>query len=85
MLITSITYNKIITVITEDTSTSVSTVKSVKVSGLKDIISDLECFSIKLNKTVTRKTVKLIESLGFDIHSDDSYGFDWETMIVCTK
>lgn len=85
MLITSITYSKIITIITEDTSTSISKVETVKVSGLKDIISGLECFSIRLNNTVTRKTIKLIESLGFDVHTDDSYGFDWEVMIVCTK
>lgn len=83
MKTTTIKYGKILTVMTEDNG--VNTIEKGKVSELPSILSDLECFSLQLSNTVLKKTVKLIDSLGFDIHEIEGYGFDWETKLVCTK
>ena len=84
MIITSIKYNKIISVITENTDTKQGTVASYKVSELESVLKSLECFSMTLNKTVLKKTVKKIEALGFEIIEDSEWGFDWETKLICT-
>ena len=83
MITTSIKYGKILTSIQEDLNTNVSTVKTFKVSQLPSYVSNLECFSIQLNKTVLNKTIKKIESLGFSVDIDEDYGFDWEVKLYC--
>tara|TARA_R110002020_G_scaffold203143_5_gene406476 strand:- start:957 stop:1214 length:258 start_codon:yes stop_codon:yes gene_type:complete len=84
MTITQITYGRILTVISEDTNTKINKIFTSKISNLESIISNLECFAIRLNKTVLNKTVKKIESLGFDVDVDYSYGFDHEIKIYCS-
>ena len=84
MTTTQLKYGKIITSIQENLDTNISTVKTFKVSDLVSFISDLECFAIQLNKTVLKKTIKKIESLGFTVDLDESYGFEWEVKLYCS-
>ena len=84
MTTTQITYGKALTVISQNLNTGLSKVFTSKVSNLVSLISGLECFAIRLNKTVLNKTIKKIESLGFSVDVDDSYGFEWEVKLYCS-
>ena len=84
MTTTQITYGKALTVISQNLNTGLSKVFTSKVSNLVSLISDLECFAIRLNKTVLNKTIKKIEALGFSVDVDNSYGFEWEVKLYCS-
>tara|TARA_R110000823_G_C15648873_1_gene470748 strand:+ start:38 stop:295 length:258 start_codon:yes stop_codon:yes gene_type:complete len=84
MTTTQITYGKALTIISQNLNTGLSKVFTSKVSNLVSLISDLECFAIRLNKTVLNKTIKKIEALGFSVDVDDSYGFEWEVKLYCS-
>lgn len=84
MITTQIKYGKVLTSIQEDLGTKVSTIKTFKVSGLVNHISNLECFAIQLNKTVLKRTVNKIKALGFDVDIDENYGFEWEVKLYCS-
>ena len=84
MTTTQITYGKALTVISQNLNNGLSKVFTSKVSNLVSLISDLECFAIRLNKTVLNKTIKKIEALGFSVDVDDSYGFEWEVKLYCS-
>tara|TARA_R110000803_G_scaffold23069_5_gene56869 strand:- start:3322 stop:3579 length:258 start_codon:yes stop_codon:yes gene_type:complete len=84
MTTTQITYGKALTIISQNLNTGLSKVFTSKVSNLVSLISDLECFAIRLNKTVLNKTIKKIEALGFSVDVDNSYGFEWEVKLYCS-
>jgi hypothetical protein len=81
MTTTKITYGKILTVI--ESNDGLNKVYTSKILGLDKIIAGLECFSIRISLTKVNKTLKLIESLGFLVDIDYSYGFDFECKIYC--
>ena len=81
MTTTSIKYGKNLGVI--QSSNGMNNVFTAKVSELSSIISGLECFSIQLSLNKVNKTVKIIESLGFETEIDNSYGFEFECKIYC--
>jgi ribosomal protein L32E len=81
MTTTQIKYNKVLNVIQDNNGLITVSVK--KVSELETIISNLECFSIALDNSKIKKTVKIIESLGFSVDVDETYGFEWESKIYC--
>ncbi len=82
MTITHIKYGKFLTVYTETKFSAKITTS--KISQLENIISGLEYFTIKLNNTVCKKTIKKIEALGFDVDIDEDYGFDFESKLYCS-
>ena len=84
MMTTQIKYGKILTSVQEDLNTNVSTIKTFKVSGLVNHISNLECFAIQLNKTVLKRTINKIKSLGFEVEVDEAFGFEWEVKLYCS-
>lgn len=84
MTTTQITYGKVLSVVTENLKTGDNRIFTSKISQLESIISSKECFAIRLNKTVLKRTVKRIEALGFDIDIDEDYGFEWECKLYCS-
>lgn len=84
MTTTQITYGKKIFYVQEDLKTGKNVIGSIKVSQLPDFVSNLECFDLRLSKTVLKKTLSNIEALGFEIEIEEDYGFDWEVKIYCT-
>lgn len=81
MKTTNIKYGKVLTAIkTQNNTTSIST---EKVSNLSKIVSDVETFSIVLSLSKVKKTIKIIESLGFGVEIDNNFGFDFECKIYC--
>ena len=85
MTTTQIKYGKIITAIQEDLTTGKATIKTFKSSELVEFVSNLECFAIQLNNTIVKRTINKIKELGFEVDTDESFGFDWEVKIYCTK
>ena len=81
MVTTFIKYGKILSVIQNEKGCNKVFID--KISNLKNIIFDLECFSIQLSLSKLNKTLKTIKSLGFDVEVDYTYGFDFECKIYC--
>ena len=84
MKVTNIKYSKIITTLQHDTDTDKYTINTLKVSKLKDYLQTLECCSIVLGTSVLKKTLKMLNSLGFQVTIDEAYGFEWEVKLYCT-
>ena len=77
----TIKLNKISSVITE---TGVRTFKTRK--ALFSFISTLENgFELTCNDTISSKTIKALESLGFNVELDSTWGFDWEVKLFAVK
>ena len=83
MTTTTLTYGKVISSVTETNNTG--KVETFKVSQLPSKLADLVSFDMRLGKSVLTKTVRLIESLGFTVSVDETYGFEWEVNLNCTK
>ena len=81
MKTTFIKYGKVLSVIQEENGCN--KVFMDKIGNLKNIVSDLECFSIQLSLSKLNKTLKTIKDLGFDVEVDNDYGFDFECRIYC--
>ena len=81
MIITHIKYNRVLNVI--QTVGSFTTVSTKKVGELENVISNLECFAITLDNNKIKKTIKKIESQGFTVELDESFGFEWESKLFC--
>ena len=84
MTTTDIKYGKVLTVISENLDTKATKIFTSKISNLQNIIVNLECFAIRLNNNVCKKTIKKIEQLGFHIEIDENYGFEWESKLYCS-
>jgi len=84
MTTTQITYGKRLSVVSQDLNSNIGVVYTAKISELENIISEVDCFAIRLNNTVLKRTIKRIESLGFDITIDENYGFEWECKLYCS-
>lgn len=81
MTTTNIKYGKVLTAI--KTQNETSNIFTEKVSDLYKIVSDVETFSIVLSLSKVKKTIKIIESLGFSVEIDSDFGFDFECKMYC--
>ena len=77
-----IKYGKILSVVKN--TNGVNSVYTEKISNISKVISGVENFSISLSLSKVNKTIKLIESLGFNVEIDNNYGFDFECKLNCT-
>jgi len=86
------TYNKTTTLIETEVSVinGVITEGASKVKTFKtkksffDYIEGQEACKIKVTSNI-KGFVKKMESLGFECDVDSSYGFDWESQVLCSK
>lgn len=88
MRTTSIKYNKVVTVLTEENG--INTVKTIKNrKNALEFISSLECFKMNLhasNQRTMYKVISKLESLGFDLDIDFNYGlYESECEIYANK
>ena len=81
-IMTTVTLNKIATVITE--SNGFNTVKSMNKQQFFATCSTLSNIEIKCSVAI-KQTVKKLESLGFNVLVDNSFGFEWECKLICSK
>lgn len=81
MKTTNITYGKTLTVI--QTENGISSIFTERISNLSQVICDVESFAIRLSLSKIKKTVKIVESLGFSVDIDYDFGFEFECKMYC--
>ena len=77
----NIKYGKVLTAI--KTQNETSSISTEKISDLYKIVAEVETFSIVLSLSKVKKTIKIIQSLGFSVELDKDFGFDFECKMYC--
>ena len=79
----SITWNKILTVITETGARGI--VSTHKVGAFSDVVSDFSSLEVRVLDTTEKKAVRLLESAGFTVSINHEWGFEWDVMLTASK
>jgi translation initiation factor 6 (eIF-6) len=79
---TSIKYGKMVTVITEVNNQGV--IKTYNKTNFLNLLPSIESFEMVIGVNI-KSVIKKIESLGFNVLVNDSWGFDWEVKLTCAK
>jgi hypothetical protein len=81
-IMTTVTLNKIATVITSNNG--FGSVKSMDKKSFYSIASTFQQLEVVVSSGINN-AIKALKNAGFNVEVDNSWGFEWECKLICTK